>query len=439
MRLQPTGAGRRGFTLIELLMVIAIIGVLAGLLLVAARGATAKANIANQVSDMNQLTTALEAFKSKYGIYPPSRIRLREGSAYNLNEGLDLYSYNMLKRIFAGINLPSEQAAEGVSATTVTADLTRRIMWCADAPAKRTGPAAWTSTYELEGDECLVFFLGGIAEFDRANPTAGITLHGFSKRPTNPGGVPSDLDPATLKREGPYHEFDLSRLFVRRGGLTDGDQVALPPGGAILPTVGSHSFPGHSTTYIYPVGAEATVPKLPSLLAIGPKARDDPRPGAYFSGDANGSYRPDDVNFPTAAGTPWSEYFDPDYTALGYAGQGVTFQRKDLPLTAGVRPATQSAFPNPFTEGPTNPTAPPGKSVTYAKANSYQLISPGADGRYGPGGATPATLGASAAAAGTLAEAELIYLDASKPSFDNVTNVSGASVLGEWNTSQVQK
>src|SRR6476619_7558107 len=87
---------RRGFTMIELIVVILIIIVLAALLLPAVMGALRSKELVQQTDDMGKLTAALEAFKSRYGMYPPSRIRLREGTPYNLNEGFDAHSVKML-------------------------------------------------------------------------------------------------------------------------------------------------------------------------------------------------------------------------------------------------------------------------------------------------------------------------------------------------------
>jgi prepilin-type N-terminal cleavage/methylation domain-containing protein len=61
----------RGFTLIEMLVVVVIIGILAGLVSVAAIRARGTARVAEIRMEIATLEQGLEAFKSKYGDYPP--------------------------------------------------------------------------------------------------------------------------------------------------------------------------------------------------------------------------------------------------------------------------------------------------------------------------------------------------------------------------------
>lgn len=68
---------RRGFTLIELLVVITIIGILVGFIAPAVFRAltTSEEFVIN--SDIVQLNASVEAFKTKYGFYPPDFTRIR--------------------------------------------------------------------------------------------------------------------------------------------------------------------------------------------------------------------------------------------------------------------------------------------------------------------------------------------------------------------------
>lgn len=59
-----------GFTLVELLIVIAIIGIISTVATVSLNEARAKARDAKRLSDMAQITKALELYYTEYGEYP---------------------------------------------------------------------------------------------------------------------------------------------------------------------------------------------------------------------------------------------------------------------------------------------------------------------------------------------------------------------------------
>jgi prepilin-type N-terminal cleavage/methylation domain-containing protein len=75
MRTLPTR--RTAFTLVELLIVITVIGILVGLLLGAVVPAFKRANEFAIQTEMTQLERAVESFKTKYGFYPPSFVRIQ--------------------------------------------------------------------------------------------------------------------------------------------------------------------------------------------------------------------------------------------------------------------------------------------------------------------------------------------------------------------------
>ena len=60
----------RGFTIVELMVVVAIIGILAGIVFVGARPAGEQSRDTARQSDLRQIQTTLELYKNRYGRYP---------------------------------------------------------------------------------------------------------------------------------------------------------------------------------------------------------------------------------------------------------------------------------------------------------------------------------------------------------------------------------
>lgn len=76
-----------GFTLIELLMVIAIIGILAGILIPTVGAVRKQANIAASKSQLSSYVTAITMFKGEYGYFPFSAAHVTgdTGGGVNVN------------------------------------------------------------------------------------------------------------------------------------------------------------------------------------------------------------------------------------------------------------------------------------------------------------------------------------------------------------------
>lgn len=97
----------KGFTLIELLVVIAIIGILATVILVSLNSARSKSRDARRVSDLRQVSLALEMYASENATYPPAASCGTTSASFNTMAGT---------LVTAGF-LPSVPADPAASAT----------------------------------------------------------------------------------------------------------------------------------------------------------------------------------------------------------------------------------------------------------------------------------------------------------------------------------
>jgi prepilin-type N-terminal cleavage/methylation domain-containing protein len=201
MRLHRAPARRRGgFTLVELLVVIAIIAVLVSLLSSAVFSAFVKFDEVKTRREISAMAAGLKQFESdrKISVAPPSRLYLDETGVYNPASNYPGY---------AGLNA-AQQAQINQMAVDSKAYLV--MAWPRIATGNPAQPVAqidWNSSgvidntpYVLEGEQCLVFFLGGAK--------SGGVFVGFSgTNASNPMETTS-----TTKRQGPYLQFEMNRV-----------------------------------------------------------------------------------------------------------------------------------------------------------------------------------------------------------------------------------
>ncbi|MFL5241413.1 MAG: type II secretion system protein [Gemmataceae bacterium] len=177
-------ARRSAFTLIELLVVMTILALLVALLAAGVFKALNKVADTRNVRELRDLRTGIVNFQNKYKIgWIPSRIRLRNDLAYDTslnasgqpNSPLDYDSASYL--------------------STVWHNLTAPVTW---------NPNTTNTDVTLEGDQCLVFFLGGTqGTVGGVNACVGFSTN--SKQPTAVGG----------DRVEPFFDFQSDRLTTK--------------------------------------------------------------------------------------------------------------------------------------------------------------------------------------------------------------------------------
>jgi hypothetical protein len=292
--------------------------------------------------EIKQLEVAVEAFKLRYGVYPPSRLKLCEISTYyDVNNQLDMDSVALLQTMFPRIDV-RQWTDDGID-------------WNGngqiDKPSGKVIPGtdfdgAWT----LEGDQVLVFCLGGIPVPSKA-PQSGAagdaaSTRGFSRDPKNPA------NPNGAGNLGELYEFDSNRLV----------RIA-------------RTYNPTNTFYSY-LDKYGTSDGWGNYLSGSPYL--------YFS-----SYK---------KSNGYNRYLGLEQPAYLTAENGLPFSFSDC-YTASHLYATSSSGRSAYATSyqsryPLSPTGswpyaesgpPKDAGIVFLKANSFQIISAGADTFFGPG------------------------------------------------------
>lgn len=217
---RPAPGRSRGFTLVELLVVLVIIAILVALLIPAIAMAVRTARSAAVQAEINNLAQALADFKSKHGDYPPSRILLNEsGVILTANPALpagqqstDLSLGQLGQRSVTALRKFWPRV--GIITTPLPSNSPSPYFYDFNGngvnDGDRTG-ALFSGTQKVflvEGQECLVFFLGGIPVPGGGTGIQGMS--GFGKNPVNPFTNAA----AQSNRTPPLYEFDGGRLHA---------------------------------------------------------------------------------------------------------------------------------------------------------------------------------------------------------------------------------
>jgi hypothetical protein len=315
-------------------------------------------------NEIAQLSQACESFKAKFGRYPPSRIALWCMNAVpqaaltlpanDANGQLTRESVEFLQAIFPGIDLTSGNASS-------------QHDWTG------TGFSSQNPLI-LEGQECLVYFLGGIRYRD---PNSGVYsgFTGFCSDPIRPTFF--NLTVPGAQRVGPFFDFDLSRIT------------------ATNPNSGN----SNNMFFVF-LDPYKTVPY------------------AYFAARAGASN-----NYATLQNIGLWGYSQNSITMLDCRLLINTFGGDGLPLGCdGTNfPYLQALTPPP------NQSANNGRIATYHRPNSFQIVSAGKDKLFGGNTMPQNPINANAYGNPWTNDSSNAFLTPN--ALDNITNFSGGVLV----------
>lgn len=202
---------RAGFTLVELLAVLVIIGILVGLITAAVMGARTAARRAKILLEIDNLSTALNAYKEKFGEYPPDCSGLTNSNAAIYNVARRDFMRHMLKAF--------PRLSTKVIGTNP--DPLQQFYAMRDYIRNSSNVAIDPLNGQLDPSTALVFFLGGLPTLANTGSSIQVSgssrMAGFAADPTNPF-LRSDQSSSRIP---PFFDFDPARLTDYSGNPPD--------------------------------------------------------------------------------------------------------------------------------------------------------------------------------------------------------------------------
>lgn len=245
---------RGGWTLVELAISFAIILVIIGLLLPIFLTTWQVAQETKASVEVKKLDAACETFKSTFGRYPPGRILLcesMEGYRQAIVEYLCQTHFQKSKQDKDGLAWLAMDSMEYLKSIFPNIDLNAGHDWNGDGVIDNR-------QYYLQGDECLIYFLGGMR-----HGTGALDAQGSNRTPAT--GFNTDKTSPTKQssgtRLGPFFQFDEGRItyFTRTNRVVppgpyeyDPDETTSEKNWCVGSSTGLHPRPEEQSILFFP-------------------------------------------------------------------------------------------------------------------------------------------------------------------------------------------
>ena len=294
----------KGFTLLEILLVIAAIGILAAIVLIAINPnkQIEAAREAKRKSDQNAIAKAIQQYIIEKGVYPPKLQEVGVGGTVGLcvvagcSDGIDLSS--ALSDYISSIPIPDRgQYLVTKTANGVSTGYDNSNIWATAGSIEPTLDLNFARDKQLTnavtGTNPITFTRGSIGTYTGSD---GLLKTAVANEPR------FDHNPVTRESLGLLVEEQRTNFMLNSGGISPntilGTGSVIGPDGVncrtLIPNAGSHSFPGiGGPLQSFTISAGQTIDyAFSGWVAAGPTGAGPLEPRFVFGITVNGNTSP---------------------------------------------------------------------------------------------------------------------------------------------------